>query len=425
MRRSKAMGRNSMNALSGDFSAPKDFDNSDCTIHVAHNEQDFVALKQQWLSLESTARGATFFQSFEWCRNAVEHRREDGDLHLFICCIFARDTLIGLLPLAFWKKGLRTVLTGLAEPFQQYTEMLAAPGYSPKALFRMMHGEIQRSGADYLHLGQVRQSGPLHSAIQGLVSATGEPEGAPYVQLRDWHNYEDYSKTLDPKKHEAIRNTRARLQEHGSLDHQSASGGDLLKTVIDRTCAGRAEWLSRMGLTSGVFEAARFEAFLNRFKTPEKSGVNALALSMTQCGRPIAEQWGFIHNGHYYAFMSAWDRAHEDTRPEALHLGDVLKTCYGYDLTTVDFITPATSDKRAWATDVQLVQDHVLALSPLGNLYCGLWDYGWDFCDRWPIGSCAQCRNLPASSPPIGRIPLLFRTVEITRSTADIPVPRR
>lgn len=286
----RSSGRDIMNTVSGDFSAPAEFNDADCTIHIARTEQDFLALRRQWVSLESVAVGATFFQSFEWCRNAVEHRRDDGDLNLFICSFFVREELVALLPLAFWKKGLRTVLTGLAEPFQQYTEMLVAPGYSPASLYRLMHGEIYRAGADYLHLGQVRRGGALHTAIAGLVPATGEPDGAAFVRLRDWQTYEDYFKSLKTETQQAIRAAKGQLREQGPLDHQSACGGDLLKRVIDRTCEGRAGWLSRMGLTARIFETSRFEEFLKRFKSPEQSGVNAIALSMTHCGRPIAEQ---------------------------------------------------------------------------------------------------------------------------------------
>lgn len=250
-----------MNALPGGFSTSQDFDNADCKLHIARDERALPALKQQWMNLERVATGAAFFQSFEWCRKAIEHKRMDGDPNLFICCVFVSDTLVGLLPLAYWKKGRRKVLTGLAEPFQLYTEMLAAPGYSPAALYRMMHGEILRSGADYLHLGQVRQFGPLHCAVQGLVQATGEPEAELFMQSHDWPSCEDFIQALD------------RLQEHGPL------------------------------------------------------------------GQP----------------------------------GEGLKAIRERDLTTVDRGASATSETIAGPADEQLVQDHVFALSPVGQLYCGVW----------------------------------------------------
>lgn len=250
-----------MNASPGDFSVSEPAGNTDFKLHIARDRHAFEALKQHWTDLERVATAKAPFQSFQWCRNAIEHKRTDGDPNLFVCCVFVSDVLVGLLPLAYWKKGRRLVLTGLAEPFQLHTEMLAAPEYSPAALFRMMHGEILRSGADYLHLGQVRRFGPLHHAVQGLVPATGKPEAEPFAQLPDWRSCEDLGKTMDG------------LQEPGTEDQR-------------------------------------------------QKGLNAI-------------------------------RQHD---PAAL-----------------DCSTRGTSGDRADAAGGPLVQDHVLALSPLGRLYCGAW----------------------------------------------------
>lgn len=280
-----------MNALSGDFSVSEDVEDADLELHVARDERAFLALEQHWTNLERVAAAKAFFQSFEWSRKAIEHKRTEDDPNLFICCVFASGTLVGLLPLAFWKKGRRIVLTGLAEPFQFYTEMLAAPGYSPAALYRKMHGEIRRSGADYLHLGQIRRFGPLSRAVRGLVPASGQPEAEPFADRRDWRSCEDVGKALE------------QLQDYGTRDHPGQSS-----------------------------------------------------------------------------------RA----------IGDC-------DLGPADCRAPAASRQRAGAADEQLVQDHVLALSPLGRLYCGLW---------------------------LGYVRPLAKWIRINltgsrRSTADIPVPRR
>jgi len=250
-----------MNALPRDTTASEKVKNADFELRIARDKHAFLALEQQWTALERVATARAFFQSFEWCRKAIEHKRMDGDPNLFVCCVFASDALVGLLPLAYWKKGRRTVLTGLAEPFQLYTEMLTAPGHSPVALYRVMHDEILRSGADYLHLGQVRRLGPLCRAIQGLVPATGKPEAEPLADRPEWRTCEDVSRALE-------------------------------------------------GL-------------------PE-------------------------------------ERTHDCSAGSSEAVGD-------RDFTPVACGTWATSARPGSTNDGQMVQDHVLALSPLGRLYCGVW----------------------------------------------------
>jgi len=250
-----------MNALPRDIMESEKVENAGFELRIARDKHAFLALEQQWTALERVATARAFYQSFEWCRKAIEHKRMVGEPNLFVCCVFASDTLVGVLPLAYWIKGRRIVLTGLAEPFQLYTEMLIAPGHSPVALYRVMHDEILRSDADYLHLGQVRRFGPLCRAIRGLVPATGKPETEPLADRPEWRTCEDVSKVLE-----------------------------------------------------------------------------ALPLERTH-----------VHPAERARAVPAPDLAPEDCG------------------------TRMTSAQHAGAAFEHLVQDHVLALSPLGRLYCGVW----------------------------------------------------
>ena len=105
-----------------------------------------------------------------------------------------------------------------------------------------------------------------------------------------------------------------------------------------RTYEGRAAWLERMGLTSRAFDDVGFEDFLARLEATDETGVELLAMSLMLDDAPIAEQWGIVHDGCYYAFISSWDGAYEDSSPGRLHLGDVIEACYARGLRRVDFI---------------------------------------------------------------------------------------
>ncbi len=340
---------------------------------VARTLDEVRALEPEWRNLEAVAQGAIFFQSCDFARNAAEHFAAYRDRDLFVCAVHKGDILVALLPLRLQRKKFRTILSGLGEPFQQYTEMLLAPGHDAVAVFAPMAAELARSGADYLYLGQVRRDGPLFAAIDGRVPVTGEEKGAPSVELAGWPDFETYHKTIKSKTRKNMRNARNRLERDGTLNHEVAFEGPVLDGVIARTFAGRTEWLERMGLTSRAFHNTGFESFLDRFKTGGGAGVTTIAMSLRLDGVPVAEQWGFVHNGRYYAFISTWDAAHEESSPGKLHLGEVIKACYDQELTSADFMVPVVPYKLTWASDVTPVGDHVLPISLRGRLYGGLW----------------------------------------------------
>ncbi|MCB1492841.1 MAG: GNAT family N-acetyltransferase [Rhodobiaceae bacterium] len=346
---------------------------AECAVRVLRSLAEVEAAETMWTALEDRAQGATLFQSFAWCRTAAEHMARRGTTALYIVCVTMRDEAVAILPLAIQRKGIRTILTGLSEPFQQYTDMLAAPGHSPASLFALMRDTIVKSGADYVHFGQVRADSALYQALGTAIPPCGEDDAAPCITLTDWPDYETYLKSIKSKTRKNMRNARNKLERTGAIEHQAGSDPDLLCGVISRTYEGRVDWLERMGLTSRAFRNAGFKAFVDRFKAPGSTGIETVAMSLTLDGKPIAEQWGFVHKGRYYAFISNWDDTYAESSPGRLHLGEVIRSCYESGVTSVDFIIPAAPYKLTWAPNTVPVQDHVWPLTVIGYIYYSIW----------------------------------------------------
>ncbi|MEC9343996.1 MAG: GNAT family N-acetyltransferase [Pseudomonadota bacterium] len=332
-----------------------------------------AALAGQWRELEAKAPGATLFQSQAWCANYLEHARTGGTVELRVITARRDGRLAGLLPLAVRDDQGLKVLTGMTEPFQQYTDMLVAEGHDPKAIFRQMLPKLRTSGADYLHFGQVRRDSALFEAIDGVVPVSGEEDAAPYVPVADWPNFDSYHKTVKSKTRKNMRNARNRLERDAPVEHRRAREGALLAEVIDRSFAGREAWLERQGLTSRAFRDTGFGAFVERFKDETLSGVQAIAFSLRHGDRPMADQWGFLHKGRYYAFMAGWDESYEESSPGKLHLGAILEDCFDEGVELADFMIPAARYKFTWASDAVPVRDHVMALSLRGRVQNAIW----------------------------------------------------
>ncbi len=333
----------------------------------------FEALEAHWRALEARCSDACLFQSFDWCRNFIEHARalKPVDIRIFV----ARDSkgMAAILPLAVQMETGISVLTGLAEPFQQYTNMLMRPECDPQAVFGALLPAIKASGADYLHLGQVRRDSDLYAGCNGQVPVSGEEDGAPFVAIGSHESFEAYHSTVNSKTRKNLRNAKNRLEREAPVTHVAARDGKILAEVIDRSFEGREAWLERQGLTSRAFRNSGFEAFVNRFKQPGLVGVDAIAFSLKHGDKPIADQWGFVYKGRYYAFIAGWDEAYSEASPGKLHLGNILECCHEQGIKIADFMIPAARYKFTWAKDAVIVQDHVMPLTRRGQIHNAVW----------------------------------------------------
>ncbi|AVX05064.1 hypothetical protein MXMO3_02552 [Maritalea myrionectae] len=340
---------------------------------VLRSANEIRAIKDQWQALEDKSEGVALFQSFEWCAHILELDRANGDEDYYVISTFEQGQLVALLPLSIWHKKGRKVLTGLGEPYQQYTEMLADPAFDATKLFAAMHDVIKQSDADYVHFGQVRYDGPLYAGSRAFFDHAEEEKAAPYVDLAQWDSYETYYAALKKATRKRLRNAYNRFEREGELAHFHAFEGSMLGAVIDRSFEGRVEWQQRMGLTSRAFQDDSFRAFLNRFKDCTDDSVKPLAFCLTLNGEAVADQWGFVYKDRYYAYMSTWNEEHAYAGPGRLHLGEIVKSCYDLGIKYVDFMIPSVPYKMIYATGEVEASDLIKPLSTTGFIYANIW----------------------------------------------------
>lgn len=350
-------------------------------VDIICDPAEILALGEEWEALEASCPDTVFFQSFAWCRNFLEFSRgKPGFAPRVITFRKSRPDgsarLAGILPLALQTKGRMKVLTGFAEPFQQYTDMLLDPQSRAEDFAPFLLEALRKTGADYVHFGQVREDSALAQLSNSKLLPMGEKEGAPYVRLSAFGSHAAYIKTVRAKTRKNLRNAKNRLERSAPVTHEVAEDGPLLREVIERAYEGREAWLERIGLTSRAFQDTDFEAFLKRFAdctAPGGAAIRTIAMSLKHGDQPLSDQWGFVYRGRYYAFMANWNPAYEASSPGRLHLGEVIKTCFDKGFKTADFLIPASSYKLNWTDDVTQVCDLIVPLTGKGSLYTRLW----------------------------------------------------
>ena len=344
-------------------------------VEVIRRREDLERIRASWLQLEAEGHGAVLFQGFAWASAVFDFEAERGSdvFDPVIVTLWEGDALKALLPLERVGTPLRRALVPLGDKFAQYSDLLLAPHVNARTALRtLLQAATTAAPADCVRFLKVREDSALASALPETALPTGLPEAAPYVELSQWPDFESYFATRKSKTRKNMRNARNRLERTGPLQHHVAAGCDELRGVVSRTLEQRAERLREQGLTSRAFATSAFADFC--LSLVARDDLPILAMSLRHEGRPLAEQWGLIHNGRYYAYVAARDFGNSDESPGKLHLKEVIETCYAGGLSTADLLVPDMAYKQTWATGCVAVSDYALPLNLRGRLATQLWD---------------------------------------------------
>jgi CelD/BcsL family acetyltransferase involved in cellulose biosynthesis len=342
---------------------------------VVRSRAGVDALSVRWLALEVASDGLNLFQSLGWTRAIFdfEAQRGNADFDPVIVTLHDGQRLVAILPLERIRTGTRRVLTPLGHAFGQYSDVLVARGYDPQSVVRqLLRAATSAAPADTISFYKVRDGSQLALGMPDKNVSTGSEQGAPYVALDEYPDFAAYFATIKAKTRKNMRNARNRLERDGVLEHRVAESEGETLSVVERTLSARADRLKDQGLTSRAFRDGGFIAFCRSL--PQRSDVSLLAFSLRHDGQPIAEQWGFVHGGRYYAFVASRDFANSDESPGRLHLGEVIEACAERGIGGCDLGVPAMPYKLTWATQTAPVRDYALPITPRGWLVIQLWD---------------------------------------------------
>jgi CelD/BcsL family acetyltransferase involved in cellulose biosynthesis len=344
-------------------------------VAVVRTRADFDAIAGEWLALEDECAGALFFQSTGWVRAIFDFEASRGNAAFQpIIVTLRRDgQLRAVLPLELITSPLRKMLAPLGDRYLQVSDALIADDLvARQAMIPMLKAAITTTRCDLVSLQKVRAGSRLEAGL-GAAIRTGPAGGAPFERLTDWADFQSYFASLKPKTRKNMRSSRNRLARDGALTHSIAVGPDAIRDVVLRTIAGRAERLEDQGLTSRAFSDPAFADFCAQLTS--QPGVELTAMSLTLNGQSLSDQWGFIHQGRYYIFMTSREFGSSEESPGKLHMKDVMDVAFQRGIDTVDFMTPVMPYKLTWCRQVTTVSDYSLPVTIKGLLLAKLWDH--------------------------------------------------
>lgn len=342
---------------------------------VVRTREELEALACRWQGLERHSAGFNLFQSLGWARAVFDFEAGRGNRHFdpVVATIEDGQRLVGVLPLERVHTGARTLLVPLGHAFAQISDVLLDEGVDPVlGVGRLLKAASTAVPCDGVSLLKVRDGSALARGMPETHLLTGEVQGAPYVALDAYPDFTSYFSTVRTKTRKNLRNARNRLEREGAVEHLEVSSTCEQVALIERTLEGRADRLREQGLTSRAFRDGGFAAFCRSLVG--RVDVELMAFSLTHQGRPLAEQWGFVHGGRYYAFVATRDFSHPDESPGKLHLREIIETCAERGLIGCDLGVPVMPYKLTFATETIALRDYALPMTPRGWLMFHLWD---------------------------------------------------
>src|SRR5690606_23067853 len=146
--------------------------------------------------------------------------------------------------------------------FAQYSDLLVLPGYEPREVVgRMVQCAVTAAACDSLNFLKVRADSMLARGMPANRVEMGKAQGAPYVALDGFADFDAYFHTITAETGKNRRNARTGRGREGAVSHDIAATGDEALGVIARTLSGRAGRLREQGLSSRAFREEDFARF--------------------------------------------------------------------------------------------------------------------------------------------------------------------
>ncbi|MFK7901687.1 MAG: GNAT family N-acetyltransferase [Nitratireductor sp.] len=329
-------------------------------IHLHTNIESISSLREEWLELESSAPNIVLFQSWAWCSNVSEFSKVDAGFSPYVIAVREGEQLLALLPLCLQRIGRQTVLTGLCEPFQHYTDILVSKNANVTDVSALIFKALKDAPADYCHFGQVREDSVLADVVRRELAPFDGGEFAPSIELSKY-------KPLDETNEVGLKSQKA---------DKWTGKDELLSSVIESVYEKREAWYARLGITSRAYANTDLKGFLDTFKKApshqEQGTIEAMGIRLTQNDVLVSDQLGFVYKGRFYNFMSGFG-AQDANWVEALHNQNLIKSCIEQSIETLDFLSPATANEQNLCQNNVCVQDYLMPISFKGRLFIGLW----------------------------------------------------
>lgn len=327
-----------------------------------------------WRALEAAAAdGLTYFQGFDWCRAWISVFG-GARCRPAVSTVWRGRRLVALLPLMREGGGIRR-LRILGAPHTQYANLLIDPALDAatrRGVHELLLAGLRTGGHDLALLESVPEGSPLAGMLARDLPLGGRTDAAAMLDLSAFGAAEDYAARLSKTQRRNRNRRRNLLAQSGEVSFAVLFPGDPAFAPALAECLRlKREWLRETGRISSGLGQAGVDGFLAALSGGRGAGACLSVLSAG--GRVAAGELGFLHHGHYYAYLGAFDWDLRAASPGKVQMDMTVAWLIGEGATAYDLLGNAADYKEAWSNRALKLETHALPVNLAGRAYAGLW----------------------------------------------------
>jgi CelD/BcsL family acetyltransferase involved in cellulose biosynthesis len=328
---------------------------------------------EAWRALDGRAADPlAYFQSFDWCHRwiaALGAASCKPEIHT----LWQEGRLVAVWPLMLSGSALKR-LEPLGWPHSQYANLLADPAFGATGALKGLLPALGGGGHDVALIEGVPDGSALSALLGETPPLAGRENSAAMLDLSVFATPDDYAAALSKTQRRNRNRRRNALAREGALSFEVLFPGDAGFEGAVAACLGlKREWLRETGRLGTGLAFEGFDRFLSSLpggRTP----LSGACLSVLKAGdRLAAGELGFLHHGHYHAYLGAFDWALRDASPGKTQMDMTVCWLIERGIATYDLLGNPADYKDSWSNRTLTLQTYAVPASLAGRAYASLW----------------------------------------------------
>ncbi|NVP54123.1 GNAT family N-acetyltransferase [Rhizobium sp. DBTS2] len=349
-------------------------------VSVLTDRAAMEAIADDWRALEQRCEGGlSFFQGYMWCHSwAARFAGGAGGPRPFVATAWCAGRLIALWPLM--QSGVAGALSrieALGGTHTQYSNLLMDPdfaGLSETIADKLLAALVDRGDFDVALFEGVPDGSALATMMARANSVATVRNAASLLDLTGFASAEAYVAGLGKLQRRNRNRRRNHLARHGELRFSVVWPDDpAFAPTIQHALHLKRRWLTETGRLGLGLSQTGFGDFLAGLEG-DRDSLSGACLSVLETGDRIAAvELGFLHGGHYYCYMGAFDWDLRDASPGKVQME--MTVCWLIDngIATYDLLANPAGYKESWSNRTIGLSTYTIAPSWRGRFYARGW----------------------------------------------------
>ncbi|GGE49981.1 hypothetical protein GCM10007276_28900 [Agaricicola taiwanensis] len=316
----------------------------------------------RWRRLVDAARGTAPFQTFDWLYASAKACEDRGG-GIAIVTVTRDGELTVAVPLAIEKEMGVTVARWLGEPLIQYGDAVVSRDAGPSDI-EAASSAMRKLPVDVLLLKNVRKGSMVNGVLSSSGAAAISDETARYLDLRTLTASEDFAAWTRNSAAKRAGSAARRLAKLGEISFIAVEGEEA-RDWARAALALKRQWLTERGIVGTPLHDDRLCEMMIGLSAAPGCMVSVLTLD----GKLAAAEIGFFHEGHYAAYLGAFDSALHKYSPGLVQMLYTIEECRRRGVAIYDLLPPDDEYKVRWTSHAAGTATFAEARTALGRAY--------------------------------------------------------